>query len=602
MPDTFPITVDATNGAGVYPINLGPESTSGIFVKDSTTRYIYIEDGSGENFIYKSILNGASGSWIKQDAAHSPTGLSRDQICLCRFGEKIRLAAVNGLETVLSLYEFDTDTDTWALFSNTLPLPPSGAFDIDQLCVMVGDTMYLVGRYFLLAPDSTPQVGYVTLTGSTWGSYVAVECPVFPGAPPVGIRQCCLLYTGLSLLLYLGYASTNPDGIHDGLFQANLLSSPAVQRISVPAVGLEGPPKPPWQGCAQGGRVSIGVFSISGGGFFYGDALDNGGFPNYTFTTVPGATITANFSLATVSTVPVLFYSEDSGGGVDTVSYAPNGTGPVLIGTATEPIASFGFNSVGTGAGNFFAICFAGSVLYWEQVGILPPPPTPAPIPKAVGGGATYFPRYLNKTLLLASIARIYGTDWILPRDIPFPPLSSFFLFPNISDLCLSREFQLYNLIDPLAMSCARKPDCFLQSERDWLDSPPGWITFNPVKAVPLPAPGDGNVVVLSFRVPYGYDGAILAQYHSYTLGFTEGGGDIQWRVRADGRYLRDMGDMEVTIGSPKQLSPVYGGLQLRSGNLVEYVVSAPNTSGLLPPPGTGNILAGLHGIFYPRL
>lgn len=119
---------------------------------------------------------------------------------------------------------------------------------------------------------------------------------------------------------------------------------------------------------------------------------------------------------------------------------------------------------------------------------------------------------------------------------------------------------------------------------------------------MPLPASSDGDVVVVSMRVPYGYDGVITAQFHGYTQGFTEGSGDLEWRVRADGRYLRDCGDMQVTIGSPKQLSPIYGGLQLRSGNLVEYVVSAPNLSGLLPPPGTGNILAGLHGIFYPRM
>lgn len=261
---------------------------------------------------------------------------------------------------------------------------------------------------------------------------------------------------------------------------------------------------------------------------------------------------------------------------------------------------------------------------YWEGA-VAPPPPPPPLVPKSTVGGGTYFPRQLNKTLLKAQIARIYGTnydspdsagnirfrqrygqlpaqgdDWFSLRD--FPPLSSFFLFPNDFDLCLSRELALFDLIDRQAMSCARKPDCFLQQERDWLDSPPGWRTFNPVKAIPLPAPTDGDVVVLSFRVPYGYDGVITAQYHGYTQNFTEGSGDLQWRISADDRLLRDCGDMLLTIGSPKQLSPVYGGLQLRSGNLVKYIVSAPNLTSTLPPPGTGNILAGLHGFFYPRM
>jgi hypothetical protein len=251
-------------------------------------------------------------------------------------------------------------------------------------------------------------------------------------------------------------------------------------------------------------------------------------------------------------------------------------------------VTQFSLGNTGAGTGAFFS--GFGS----------PPPPPPAPlIPQSVGGGAQYFPRHFNKSFLRASIARIYGQGWVSIRDNP--SLSSFFLFPNQDDLCLSREFQLYNLIDREAMSCAKKPECFLQNERDWLDCPPGWRTFNPVKALPLPDPISGDVVLFSFRVPYGYDGVITAQYHGYTLGFTQGAGDIIWRVRADGRYLRDCGDMLLSIGSPKQLSPVYGGLQLRSGNLVEYIVSAPNTSGLLPPPGTGNILAGLHGFFYPR-
>jgi hypothetical protein len=221
------------------------------------------------------------------------------------------------------------------------------------------------------------------------------------------------------------------------------------------------------------------------------------------------------------------------------------------------------------------------------------------PVIKATAGGGTYFPRFVNKSLLLAQILR--G-----PTYRPFAPLSWLYDFPNDNDLCLSREWRLYNQIDPIALSCARKPDCFTgeNASRPWVEAPSGAVTFNPDKAIALPDPATVDAVVLSFRVPIAYDGIILAQYHAYRGSgvFVEGSGDIIWRVRVNGRYLRDMGNMQVSIGSPQTLSPVPGGLFVHSGNLVEYVVSAPNGSGNLPLPGQGFILSGLHGWFWPRV
>ena len=221
------------------------------------------------------------------------------------------------------------------------------------------------------------------------------------------------------------------------------------------------------------------------------------------------------------------------------------------------------------------------------------------PVQKASGGGGTYFPRFVNKSLLLAQILR--G-----PTYRQFALLSWLYDYPNDFDICLSREWRLYNGINPEALSCARKPDCFSGEEgaRPWVEPPPGAITFNLDKAIPLPDPAAVDTVILSFRVPIAFDGILLAQYHAYRGSgvFVEASGDIVWRVRANGRYLRDMGNMQLSIGSPQTLSPVPGGLWLYSGDLVEYIVSAPNGSGNLPLPGQGNILAGLHGWFWPRI
>lgn len=153
----------------------------------------------------------------------------------------------------------------------------------------------------------------------------------------------------------------------------------------------------------------------------------------------------------------------------------------------------------------------------------------------------------------------------------------------------------------PKYKGCAIKPKCYAIPEREWVDQTAGCIPFNPAGAIPLPSPADGDTVILSFRVPIGYDGMILGQYNALTANFTQGSGDIVWRISAAGRYLRDRGNILVTIGSPKRVYPVVGGLQLRSGNLVEFIVNAPNTGGSLPFPGAANVLAGLHGWFYPR-
>ena len=156
----------------------------------------------------------------------------------------------------------------------------------------------------------------------------------------------------------------------------------------------------------------------------------------------------------------------------------------------------------------------------------------------------------------------------------------------------------------PKYKGCGRKPDCFSIPEREWVDMVAGSIAFNPQKAILLPDPADVDVVIFSFKVPVGYDGMILGQYNTLSTFFAQGSGDIAWRIRADGRYLRDRGNITVSIGSNKRLYPVAGGLQLRSNNLVEFVVSAPNTGGSIHSPGRGQaiyVLAGLHGWFYPR-
>jgi hypothetical protein len=139
---------------------------------------------------------------------------------------------------------------------------------------------------------------------------------------------------------------------------------------------------------------------------------------------------------------------------------------------------------------------------------------------------------------------------------------------------------------------------------------PPGSIAFNPSAAIQLPSVAAGEVVIFETIVPLGFDGIILGQFHQYAHNpaadpgnvhnFTEGSGDIAWRIAADNRYVRDCGNMLVSIGQEALLSPIAGGIQLRSRNRVQYRVQVYNLSGVLVA-GLGSIIAGLHGYFYPR-
>lgn len=174
------------------------------------------------------------------------------------------------------------------------------------------------------------------------------------------------------------------------------------------------------------------------------------------------------------------------------------------------------------------------------------------------------------------------------------------------SSLCLARDFTLLDKIDPHALSCNRRPLCPSLSTKRHLNrlmlppgTPPGARRFFETNFILLPTPGD--TTVLSFRVPYGYDGIILGNFQLFTgQNFVEGSGDIIWRLKINLHYARDWGNLPVSLGSLQTLSPVEGGVYILSGDLITYQVNAVNTSGLLTP-GLGRIICGLYGFFYPR-
>lgn len=174
----------------------------------------------------------------------------------------------------------------------------------------------------------------------------------------------------------------------------------------------------------------------------------------------------------------------------------------------------------------------------------------------------------------------------------------------NWYDFCLRWDRWKNQFLRPLA-ECSYQwlEECESGLPDTWAYVPPDMMVFNPVKGIPLPAAGAGDITIFSVQVPDGYDGIILAHFHSVQLPsgsqFLEGSGDLAWRLSADGRYLRDMGNMLEQQGQPRFYDPVPGGFYVRTKNTIVYTVSNANVSGTLP--ATGQIVAGLHGWFFPR-
>ncbi len=215
--------------------------------------------------------------------------------------------------------------------------------------------------------------------------------------------------------------------------------------------------------------------------------------------------------------------------------------------------------------------------------------------------------------------ANVFSSGLITPA--PAPPVTPTILggpgrgprrgfLLNSADLCLARDFRLLDRIDPCALSCHRKPLCVTFEEFysgtsdgriDHITIPNEARRFYPTATIALPTVAAGNVAVLSFLVPNGYDGFILGGFHEYVgPNFAQGSGDIAWRLRISQVYARDMGNMLVAMGSQRTLQPIEGGIWLSSNQLVQYQVQLLNLSGLLTP-GIGSIICGLFGYFYPR-
>lgn len=180
----------------------------------------------------------------------------------------------------------------------------------------------------------------------------------------------------------------------------------------------------------------------------------------------------------------------------------------------------------------------------------------------------------------------------------------------NQFDLCLEQEKMIW---DEIVSSGGLQTICCPQgrpkyAQRPWVAMPKEGRRFKPISTLlvndAIPFTGL-DVLVLSERVPVGYDGVISDIVCEITAngstGFVDGSGDITWRLSADNRFLRDMGNLKVQVGSLTNPSPVPRGMiRVYSHDLLQFFVSfAPGAEVRINP--NARIVCSITGWFYPR-
>jgi hypothetical protein len=230
--------------------------------------------------------------------------------------------------------------------------------------------------------------------------------------------------------------------------------------------------------------------------------------------------------------------------------------------------------------------------------------PSPFPPPGATMGNLSPPVMDAIDPMLLVGMDGASYYWFTVPGPIGTPPVALsdgshrlVILIPNRFDLCLDSELMRHLQNRPQQACC----EPILYRDINWVRAPKDYIPFRKTGAVPTPLPGAGDVEVLNFQVPFGYDGLIAGLFNVYTgPGFREGNGDIEWRLLTNRVYAVHLGRIMVTLGGQDSPYPVDGGIFVQSGTRVRYVVNVPNLSGGILPLQT-QIVCGLEGLFYAR-
>ncbi len=132
----------------------------------------------------------------------------------------------------------------------------------------------------------------------------------------------------------------------------------------------------------------------------------------------------------------------------------------------------------------------------------------------------------------------------------------------------------------------------------DWETFPQDAQYFDFPGVIATPALGTNDAVALTFQVPPGWDGVIRLQSWNYTgAGFVQGSGDLTFRVRKGGQFVKNYDSILTEFGTPQQ--PRITRILIEENQLIEYLVSVA-AAAVIPVAGTFiNVYSA--GWFWPR-
>lgn len=117
------------------------------------------------------------------------------------------------------------------------------------------------------------------------------------------------------------------------------------------------------------------------------------------------------------------------------------------------------------------------------------------------------------------------------------------------------------------------------------------------VLVLPNPPPA-AEATVLTLTVPTGLDGVIKKYSNNLTGGgFVNGSGDIIWRIRRNGRAIRNFDNIlfeSGTVDFPRELA---AGIRIYSNDIITFTVEHVANAAL-----AGNVICSFVGYFYPAL
>lgn len=177
----------------------------------------------------------------------------------------------------------------------------------------------------------------------------------------------------------------------------------------------------------------------------------------------------------------------------------------------------------------------------------------------------------------------------------------------NDADACLTAERVFMDRVQRCGgfkeLCCPRKN---WYKSPPWITMPPGGRRFKPVGVLPVSGNFTGqDIAVLSMAVDTGYDGVltdvVCEVAANGATGFIEGSGDVTWRLQDNLHWMRDFGNIEVTLGSLINPGLVpRGGLRIYSRDVLTFFVNLlPAASGRINP--SANIICSFTGWMYPR-